>query len=186
MMPRFDQNRTWTVPEIEAKLRANVPHPLSRDWSGYGFLRRPDGAGVYAVLGDERAIARAYVFCFRSGKMWSVDSYWLDARKDRILIDEPSFRRALEEYGAFLAQLGISPPYVWIAGMANLKGRFLYAPAKPGVMRATDKPQGKCMRDFVISTGEYVPGDPPGQALRPFFTELYEACAVTRESWQDE
>ena len=96
-----------------------------------------------------------------------------------------SFRGALIKYGAFLEDIGVQPPFKWIAGMENLKGKVLYMPTQAGHMRVWPGPDGKCLVDVVSEFGLYTPGDKPGPTLKPFFTKLYNACATSRQDWQD-
>jgi len=118
-----------------------------------------------------------------------VDSYWLETCKydgrSTIPDVEHSFREALHDYGRFLEGLGVTPPFRWVAGMENLKGRDLHVPTRSGMMRGFPSPQGKCLVDAVTESGVYSPGDPPGKVLKPFFTKLYNSCAVSRQDWQD-
>jgi hypothetical protein len=164
-------------------------NPVSRDWPGLGFLRGPDGYAIYAVLGDERQKARAVVYAFTTGELWSIDTYWLDAmtRENRNEVPnvDQDFRNTLKDYGAFLAKLGIKPPYRWIAGMEDLKGRDLFVPAPPGRTAAFNRPQGKGLVPVVEASGLYSPGDSPAAVLKPFFVKLYDSCGVGRQGWQD-
>jgi hypothetical protein len=34
-------------------------------------------------------------------------------------------------------------------------------------------------------SGVYSPGEPVQQAMKPFFTKLYDSCGVARQPWQD-
>jgi hypothetical protein len=189
-MPSFDPGRKWTVEDIEQAVKnPAVLNPLSRDWHGYGFFRSHEGYGVYATLGDEREVARATVIAFTTGEVWSADAYWLEACKHDghavLPVEEGAFRQALADYGRFLQGLGLKPPYKWIAGMENLKGRALYMPSPPGRIRSSQQPDGKCLVDVVTMEGNYSPGESVAKALKPFFAELYNACGVSRQSWQD-
>jgi hypothetical protein len=189
IMPTSDPGRTWSVAELEKAMKQRVLPPLSRDWSGYGFLRGPDGHGIYASIGNQKEGARAVVYAFTTGELWSVDTYWLEsmAREKRRIVPpvDEQFKVTLKDYSDFLLNLGIGPPYRWIAGMEDLKGRDLYVPPPPGRMRMTDKPQGKCLVAAVEVSGLYSPGQSVGEAMKPFFTKLYESCGVARQEWQD-
>jgi hypothetical protein len=138
---------------------------------------------------DEPYVAAALVFGFSHGEVWSIDTYWLRVREDgrRVLptYAESDFRRTLVEYGEFLHRAGIKPPYRWIAGMENLKGRLLYKPLPRGIQKLSPSHDGECLLlDVVSESGVYSPGDPPGLTLEPFFKKLYEACGVSRQEWQ--
>jgi hypothetical protein len=190
MMPSIDSGRSWSVDELERAMRDPLLQPLSRGWGGYNFLRSHEGFGIYSILAGRRDEIRAIVFAFTSGEVWSVDTYWLEAFKDdknRLTIptEDSAFREALKDYGRFLETLGIKPPFRWIAGMENLKGRVLYVPTPPNHMRVRMGPDGKCLAEVVTESGVYSPGDSPGTCLRPFFSKLYDSCGIPREHWQD-
>jgi hypothetical protein len=190
LMPFFDPGRTWSVDELERAMKTPFLSPLSRDWGGYSFIRTHEGHGVYSALPEQPATIRAIVFAFKTGEVWSVDTYWLGAYSDdrsrfTVPSEELSFRKALVEYGQFLQRLDITPPFRWIAGMENLKGRVLYLPTRPGYYRAMPGPDGKCIEDIISESGTYSPGDSPGKTLRPFFQKLYDSCGVAREDWRD-
>jgi hypothetical protein len=89
---------------------------------------------------------------------------------------ERSFRR-----------VGIAPPFKWIAGMEDLKGRELHIPSRPGYIKVFNTgPEGRCLTEGACVSGSYSPGDHPGQSLKPFFAKLYQDCGIAREDWQDE
>ena len=75
------------------------------------------------------------------------------------------------------------PPYRWEAGMENLKGRLLYAPGRPGIVRFTSGPIGECLVDFVIKNGLFTPGESEARALRPFVEELFNHCGCPLPDW---
>jgi hypothetical protein len=189
IMPNCDPGRTWSVAELERAMKQPVLHPLSRDWRGFGFLRGPDGYGVYATFADAQEKARALVYTFTTGELWTVDTYWLESlrRDNRNAVPnvDQQFRQTLKDYADFMLNLGIKSPYRWVAGMEDLKGRDLFVPAPPGQMRMTDYPQGKCLVPVVEVSGLYSPGEPVQQAMKPFFTKLYDSCGVARQAWQD-
>jgi hypothetical protein len=124
-----------------------------------------------------------------TGEIWSIDSYWLrphhDGQKIVPAYAEQNIRQTLVDYGSFLNRLGIKAPYKWIAGMEDLKGRHLYAPAPPKHTRLFQHPDGEGLVDEVMESGLYSPGELPGPALKPFFVKFYESCSVSRQGWQD-
>jgi hypothetical protein len=188
LMPTIDPMRTWSVNELETAMNSPPISPVSRGWTGASFLRSGEGYGVYTVFSDAPELARALVFGFTTGEIWSVDTYWLLKREGPLVVPDvdQSFRQALISYGKLLQKIGITPPYRWIAGMENLKGRRLYIPVRPGYQRFRPSHDGECLDDVVTETGFYSPGDAPGPALKPFFSRLYESCGVSRQDWQDQ
>ncbi len=191
LMPLNDPGRTWTVGDLQRAMQSPMIQPLSPGWTGYDAVRSVDGYGICAFYRDQRDQIRALAFAFTTGEVWSIDTYWLEAYSDDKgqptvpSHEEHSFRVALVAYSKLLERLGIEGPFKWIAGMENLKGRFLYVPVPQGHMRFRSGPDGKCLEDMISASGQYSPGDAPGPALKPFFEKLYNACGVPRQDWQD-
>ena len=190
LMPVNDPGRTWTIDELRQAMQKPFLEPLNSGWSGYDFVRSHDGFGIYSSSGENRDQTRAIVFAFTTGEVWSIDTYSLEGYRDdngrfTIPTNEACFRNALQHYARFLERLGIKAPFKWIAGMENLKGRYLYIPLRPGYMRIRSGPDGKCLEDVITISGEYSGGDAPGPTLKPFFERLYNACGVSRQAWQD-
>jgi hypothetical protein len=65
------------------------------------------------------------------------------------------FRAALVQYGEFLSTLGVEPPFKWIVGMENLKGRGIYFPPPPGQAFLFSGPKGQCQMDVATGDGLY-------------------------------
>jgi len=189
LTPTVDPGRAWSVAELQKAATEGILQPVTNDWRGYNFIRSHEGFGLYSSFSEQRQTALAVVFAFASGEVWSVDSYVLKAmdRDGRRAVPpvDAFFRRALQEYGNFLVKLGVRPPFRWIAGMENLKGRGLFIPAPPGQMAMFPGPHGKCLLDVVSDEGLYSPGDSLSQSLKPFFTKLFESCGVPRPQWLD-
>ena len=178
VMPVNDPGRQWGVTELRDLAINQSSHliPLTRRWSGMDYLRRPDGFGVYAIVGNDVRETPAVVIAFTSGEVWSVDASYLEEMKEYKQIPAPEgfYPAALKQYAGFLSNLGIEPPYRWIAGMEDLRGRGVRDPASP--MRA---PIGPCTDDVIIREGLYTPGESPEAALRQFFARLFDACGVS-------
>jgi hypothetical protein len=190
LMPSGSFARTFTVEDLETAIKVAPPLiPLNREARGWNYLRGADGSGLYSVNTDEPSRALSVVFAFTKGEVWSIDTVWLKARDDgRAFVPnvEHQYRKTLIEYGEFLLRLNIRPPYRWVAGMENLKGRLLYTPTPPGHMRVFPQtPDGQCLVETVTESGLYSPDDPTGKTLKPFFARLYNSCGVPREDWRD-
>jgi hypothetical protein len=189
LMPSLKPSQKLSVATLDTAIRQSGLHPLTQAWASYGYLRSNEGCGLYGTVGDDRETARAIVFAFTTGELWSAETYWLEAniQDGRKIVPnmEESFRRSLMTYSEFLLSLGIKPLYIWMAGMEDIKDRDLYVPAPPGHTRYSTRPNGTCIVDVVAESGAYSPGDPPGATLKPFFTELYNSCGVLRQDWQD-
>jgi hypothetical protein len=193
VMPLLKQSRTWRVSELKSATQKGFLRPLSRSWSNLGSLRNHDGFGNYASWKPEDETP-AVVIAFTNGELWAVDAYVLSALKDQKVIPpyeeelippyEEELKSALGEYADFLFRLGIQPPYHWIAGMEDLKGRGVHIP--PRGMAPHRGPIGTCPEDVIVSEGEFTPGEPPGRALRLFFEKLFDSCGVERPAHLDE
>jgi hypothetical protein len=165
MIPTIDPGRTWSIPDLEKSMYSPIISPVSYGWAGYNNVYGPDGCGIYAFIGDDRARAAALVYVFTTGEVWSNDTYWLLPRDngERLVpaYAEQDFRRALVNYGSFLERLGIPGPYKWVAGMEDLKGRYLFVPPPPNHTRFFPHHDGECLVDEVVESGLYSPGDAP-------------------------
>jgi hypothetical protein len=174
VMPSKNPGRTWLVTELEKQAASSmrVVLPVFRAWRDYGFLREHDGFGVYAPLRDQDT-TQSVVFLFTTGEIWSIDTYLSKGMAEQgnlIPPVEDLFRTSLQEYAEVLVRLGIEPPFRWIGGMENLKGRSLFERA----------PSRTCRLDVIVAEGLHSPGDPLGKSLKPFLVKLYDACGVVR------
>jgi len=179
VMPTVDPGRTWLGAELrKAATEGGLIMPLLRGAGGYGFMRGPDGFGVYAA-DNPPDCTNGLVFLFSSGEVWAIDSYVLEATASgRVIPDiENFYRQALQEYSGVLVKLGIKPPFRWIAGMEGLKERGI---SPSGRMASFRGPIGTCLVDVVAGEGLYSPGDPVGKSLRPFFLKLFDSCGLDR------
>jgi hypothetical protein len=184
LMPTKDPARTWQVTDLKkaATTQDGFLHPVLRGWREFNYLRAEDGFGIYAPLNASRTLTNAAVFAFKTGEVWSIDSYVLDAMardgNNTIPSIEDDFRQSLEEYGDFLLRLGVNPPFRWLAGMENLKGRGLIDPT--GRMAAFRGPIGRCISDVVVEEGLYHPANSPARSIEPFFVKLFDSCGRER------
>jgi hypothetical protein len=190
LMPQYSVGREWSLDEVEttATRSAHTILPLVEIYGGYSYVRSHEGFGIYAVE-REPDTARAVVFAFKTGEVWSCDTYWLAAHKGNGLNQIPPldqhFRSTLVSYAKFLTALGVSPPFRWIAGMEDLRGRGVLIPPPPGGIAMIPGAKGSCLSDVVTVEGQYSPPDPPATVLRPFFVELSERCGQHRPDWAD-
>jgi hypothetical protein len=182
LMPTIDPGRAWKISELRnAASRDGVIQPLVSAWSSLNYLRGLDGFGSYAPLNAERDITNAVVFAFKTGEIWSIDTYILNAlgRQQNIIPPmENDFKRALKSYSDFLLYLGIKPPFRWIAGMENLKSRGLTD--SRGRMAGFRGPSGYCLTDIVTEEGIHHPDNLPEKSIEPFFAKLFESCGLER------
>ena len=190
VMPTADIGRTWPVTELERLAGTNPLFlALCRTYQSFHHVRGEDGFGLFATINDTPGTANCLAYAFRTGEVWSIDSRLLDAIPERGIpsVDiQRIFADALENAIAFMSRLGIDPPYRWIAGMTEMRGRKLFVPAPPGQMSAFPGPQGTCLKDDVVVDGTYRPDQTARQALQPFFTEVFDACGVPWPQWMDQ
>ena len=186
VMPDVDPGRKWTVSEVNKIATEGGAMPLCRPAGGYGHVRAHDGFGVYQADRPENITGNA-VFIFTTGEIWAVETWDLEwaSQANAIPFVEKEFKDGLKAYGDLLRRLGISTGFKWIAGMEGIKGRGLYIPDRPGYSSAYPGSRGKCLEDPVIEEGRYSIGDDPGLSVRPFFSKLFESCALERPAWLD-
>jgi len=190
MMPTAKQTRSWSVSDLQSAATQNYfVHPLINASPGYNYFRSHEGFGIFGVTRDPREVTDSIVFIFTTGEMWTIDTRAMDTEGEQhnfIPPLEEDFRRTMVAYGKFLSiQLGINPPFKWIAGMEGTKGRGLYVPPHRGYMSHRVGPHGKCQLDVITDEGLYSPGDSPAECLRPFFTKLFNSCGLERPEWLD-
>jgi hypothetical protein len=177
VMPSIEPKKTFLVTQLIKAATQPCLNPIGLyRWETLGLIRHDDGFGIYTPLPDAPNETCAIVFFFKSGEVWSVDSFYLNGRGAAQLIPrmETDFKRALREYSDFLTKINIEPPFQWIAGMEDLKGCRLDDPIDEKT--AFQGPAGPCIADVVIAEGSHSPGDPLGKSLRPFFEKLYDSC----------
>jgi hypothetical protein len=190
VMPRYDAGRAWTCTALRAAMlkaggrRAGARRPewavlpIFADAQGIGQLKAADGFGIYAAS-PSATESSGVAFCFRSGEIWSVDTYVQDALGEQqpnraILTLQPQLTAAFESYVDLLERLGAPKPYRWIIGMDGLLGRSIALPQgdMAGLLR------GDCLLNTVEVEGDYDGAEPAEGAIQPFFDELYKACST--------
>lgn len=186
-MPELHPGREWLVADVrKVATEGGVAMPLCQAVGGYGYVRAHDGFGVYRTDNPPNSTCDI-VFLFTTGEIWTVDSYYLQAaaHANAIPFVEDDFRKALKAYSELLTRRGVAPPFAWIAGMENIKGRGLYVPSRPGYSPIFPGARGKCLVDAVVVEGRHSPGDAPANSLKPFFNKLFDSCGLERPAWLD-
>jgi hypothetical protein len=188
VMPSSPPGRIWTpralketaVPGNALNLRPFL------NASSYSWLRADDGWGVFDVPNEideqqKRKEASSMVFVFSTGEIWSIDTASLARHSQWIPFVESNFNERCSQYAHFLKGLGVPPPYVWIAGITGIKGRRLTVPPEPGFTNiGSNGPL--CLSDTIQAEGTYKNGVTPAEALRHFYTEIFERCGMERPS----
>ncbi|HJS86434.1 MAG TPA: hypothetical protein VJ779_13335 [Acetobacteraceae bacterium] len=191
LMPSTNPGRQWSFGELKGAATAAgiLMMPIGSGQGSYGHIRAEDGFGIYATQPDQPNLTCWVVFAFETGEVWSVDAFSLGAARDAqgqrvIHLKEKEFAAALESYSGFLSRLGVDPPYRWVAGMEDLRGRVLYVPAPPGRI-ASPFAKKACVSDSICKQGLYQPSEPAIRSLKPFFEAVYDKCDLVRPQWLD-
>jgi len=179
VMPRTNQGRSWSADELrKCATHGNITlQPFL--WTSLEYLRAEDGFGTYAITGNQETETKSVAFAFETGEIWSVDTSILniDKRKNLYFLDiARAFVVGLHNYGLFLSNLGVEPPFGWIAGLEGVKGWRLQLPTPHG--RASVFPGNSCLSESITANGSYDLKQTPGVALRPFFTQICRKCAM--------
>jgi hypothetical protein len=184
VMPTLDPGRKWSVAELKKAQNVNgLVMPLYNGPGGYGNIRAPDGIGVYYA--DGSSTTTDAVFLFNTGELWTVDTFMLRStvKENGISLVEDFIVAALVRYSLALQNLGITPPYRWVAGMDGIRGRGIYIPSRPGEISSYSSPRGRCLSNVVAEEGFHSPGDAPLKSLRPFYSKLFDSCGVDFPEW---
>ncbi|HET7176150.1 MAG TPA: hypothetical protein VFK21_09080 [Gammaproteobacteria bacterium] len=182
LMPVYSPAKEWLTTDLQKKVHEVSITPLFSSAGGYGFVRNTDGFGVYRVgSADKPRDTDSVVFVFKTGEIWAIDTYVMRAQSEsgkRIIPPlEDEFASALTSYARYLGVLGIGPPYRWMAGAEDLKGRKIYRGATSGMK--SHWPEGNCLQDIFNDEGVFVPSESPKESLRHFFSKLYDLCGLT-------
>ena len=147
------------------------------------FLIADDGFGIcdpaYLPNNSNRKVTGAVAFAFGTGEIWGVDTHLLGF-ENRIIFGEISDRliRRFRDYATLLENLGIQPPYRWIAGLEGLTRMTLDVPARPGFSSPFRGPA--CVSPEVAEAGLYEGTEDASTALSPLFDKLFMKCGIER------
>lgn len=184
VMPAWETGRTWTCAALSAAMGkpGQKVLPIFAEPGRIGALGAPDGVGIYAASQGETE-SSGVVFAFRSGEIWSLDTYVQDALSEQqpnraILTLEPQLTAAFESYVGLLQRMGAPGPYRWVVGMDGLAGRSMVMPPREDGADMAGLVRGDCLLNTVEVEGEYEAGAPFETALTPFFDELCRACST--------
>ncbi|MDE2164505.1 MAG: hypothetical protein KGJ53_15190 [Alphaproteobacteria bacterium] len=186
VMPRIQPDHIWRVAELQKLATQNGPMllPLAQSTGSLGYFRSDEGFGIYEILPPDSENSPSVVMAFTNGEVWGVDAWCLELTKrdDKSFVPpmERELRAALSNYANFLVRMGIEPPFRWEAGMENLSGRIIAHGNMPPFNQS-----GPCLKDVVVESGSFTPGESPAQSLRPFFLKLYDACGADRPPEMD-
>jgi len=186
VMPENQQTGEWTISELKAKLNTggSLLLPLG-NFSSWSYVRAPDGFGYMPTMANGSDPVPAVIVAFKSGEVWSVYTGPLSSIHKDIPNLEPMFVDCFTRCIRFLQKgLNIAPPYRWISGVENLRGKRLWKIARPG-QAYIDPMTGPCLTDIVSESGVLSETDKVQLGLRPFFRKLYDACGAERPDHMD-
>lgn len=175
VMPQIPIDRPLKITEISNKIQGIIRVPFLQVGSGIVRVRDGDGCGYGNVIEPQKQAALlAYVFT--EGEIWLIDAWHLGYLPNLIMLDEKKYADSLTQCAQFLnEQLNIPGPYRWVAGMENVKGRYLTPPDK-----ILARKQGPCGAEVIEEGGVFGIGDNPVDSLEPFFEKIYDQCNVSR------
>jgi hypothetical protein len=193
LTPQFDPRREWLFSEIDeitnAQQGGEFLMPLSTRALSYDYVRSEDGLGSFAIDRAEREKTSSVSFVFLTGEVWGVDAQLLGLASEggRIIPDvREMLSTTLVAYAKLLRKLGVPPPYVWHAGMEDLRDRSIVVPQRHAGSIVSPPAQGSCITDLVHASGTHNPGDFALMSLRPFFIKLFDKCGLRLPETFDE
>jgi hypothetical protein len=144
------------------------------------LLKAEDGMGTCDLDAPDATETPSVAFAFRTGEVWAIDTTILTYHEGLLVGDiEKLYEARLEDYAHFLAAICFPPPYRWISGIADVKGRILQIPVSP---QATNPffPGPECLSENIIEEGTYDGKQTPASALAKFFDAIYDECGHKR------
>jgi hypothetical protein len=189
VMPAVNPQREWPTRELR-RIALDKSHllPLLHPAGGYSYLRASDGEGMYRAKGDktkpESIEIDSVAFAFKTGEVWSIETALFSWDTDKLYSTEieNTFVQSIANYGLFLKELGIEPPFHWKAGLVGVKGRHLAYPPPPNHQWFRDKGP-VCATDHIEAEGQIEDGQNPTTALLPFFEKIFEECGKERPDY---
>jgi hypothetical protein len=189
LMPVNNPKKIWPAHELKNfAIKNNKMNltPLLNGSGGYSHLRAEDGVGIFKTSpqknNDSNSIeVDSIAFAFETGEIWSIDTAWLSFDDKRLPFVEKYYIDRIQDYTRFLKDLGIQPPYKWIAGMVGIKSRRFNYPVQEGFYRHGQGPI--CSTDSIEVEGQYDDKQNTETALMPFFKKIFEKCGLPRPDY---
>lgn len=180
LMPQFGPEQNFKLYDLRNAIGSSSQTimPLYPRYEGLGHVRAEDGFGFYVSNPNRPHETWSTSFAFTTGEVWAVDAF-PSKESSAFFLNEEVFGIALRTYAAFLQDLGLEPPYKWIAGIDGIKGKVLEISMWRGGMGA-HRLGGSCVADSVCETGTYALGGDPKESLRPFFEAIYDQFGLKR------
>jgi pyrimidine deaminase RibD-like protein len=147
------------------------------NWGNIGYIRAEDGFGVYARYSETDTETNSVAFVFDTGEVWAIDTGILSIASQTVYFGDvqEAMCSRLPHYKQFLHNLGIGPPFRWVAGLVGIKGRRLDVqhPGE-GISRLGEV----FLKDRIVCTGPYDGTQEPQIALGPFFQEVFRKSSM--------
>lgn len=181
LIPTESPNGEFGVLDLKnAATRGNISL-LPFVYSNVEFLKAEDGFGVCDSVDHSKGHETSSVaFAFITGEVWSIDTTILNY-DNKIYVDEIAkyLVKSLPEYARFLENLGIKPPYRWIAGIERVARMELAYEGLGHFAEYFDAPV--CMSTKPVATGGFYDGEENASAaLNPFFDEIFKKSGAQR------
>ncbi|NNM83936.1 ATP-binding protein [Candidatus Parcubacteria bacterium] len=190
VMPVVNPQREWPTRELR-RIALDKSHllPLQHPPGGYSYLRASDGEGMYRAKGDKTdpktVDIDSVAFAFKTGEVWSIETAMFSWDTDKLYSTEieKAFVIGIGNYGLFLKELGMEPPFHWKAGLVGVRGRHLSYLPPPGHQWLREKGP-TCATDRIEAEGQIIEdGQNPATALLPFFEKIFEECGKERPDY---
>lgn len=145
---------------------------------GANSFRGPDGVGYFSGLDEALHSVQSMAYVFDTGQIWATDLWLLAASGNAfpLITIMQCLCVGLERYSTLLKNLGVEPPYRWIAGVDQVKGRKADGPNQ---LAALLSPGGhECMVPLIKESGMYDGVEPVTKTLRRLERQLYRKCGL--------
>ena len=186
LMPATADPNKKSIYDLKSTAMMAGNFPLSPFYMRQGMgnniylLKAEDGMGTCDLDAPDAAETPSVAFAFRTGEVWAIDTTILTYHPGLLVGDiERLYSTRLENYAHFLGAIGVPPPYRWISGIADVKGRVLQIPVSP---QATNPffSGPECLAEKIIEEGTYDGKQTPASALANFFDAIFNECGSAR------
>ncbi len=182
LIPIEPPREEFTAPELKnAAERGFVLRPLIDNDIEYVIAE--DGFGVCDLVDHSQGhVTSAVAFAFFTGEVWSIDTYLLNLGDYKMIYFGEIADRLItrfRDYTRFLGNLGIKPPFRWIAGLEGIARMTLSIPVQNQTgYHAFGGPI--CMSNTIADGGLYDGIEDAANALGPFFDKIFKKCGSQR------
>jgi hypothetical protein len=189
LIPKSAPGKRWPASELKkCAYRSGQLDLAPFMLSDHQFhLRAEDGIAMCLLRSseDDETSSVAVAFAFETGEIWSIDTTLLRYHADVLPVGEMEeiYSQRLLGYSRFLTNLGLAPPYEWVAGITDIKGRRLLIPDQPERARMPTFSGPECLAEKIVIDGVYDGQQSPLPSLISFFNEIFHKCGVERSTY---